>query len=110
MFRSMISIAFALAVAFFIVSCGGSTASAPRSSGAAGMSTSDDATITARVKTVLLNDTQVNATRIDVTTSNGVVTMSGVVKSKAEEERAIQLARQVSGVRDVKSTLTIPQL
>jgi hyperosmotically inducible protein len=108
MFRSII--AFALAVTFFTVSCGGSTASAPRSSGAASMSSGDDVTITARVKTVLLNDTQVNATKIDVTTSNGVVTMSGVVKSKAEEERAIQLARQVSGVRDVKSTLTIPQL
>ena len=68
----------------------------------------DDATITARVKTALLNDPQVSGTRIDVDTTNGVVTMSGSVKSKAEESRAIQLARQVNGVRDVKSTLQVP--
>ena len=68
----------------------------------------DDATITARVKTALLNDPQVGATKINIDTSNGVVTMSGVVKSKAEETRAIELARQVNGVRDVKSALQVP--
>jgi hyperosmotically inducible protein len=60
---------------------------------------SEDQTITARVKTTLLNDTQVNATKIDVSSSNGVVTLSGTVKSKAEADRAVQLARQVSGVK-----------
>lgn len=69
----------------------------------------DDATITARVKTVLLNDPQIGATKIDVSTAAGVVTISGTVKSKADEARAIELTRQVTGVRDVKSTLTIPQ-
>ena len=67
----------------------------------------DDATITARVKTVLLNDTQVVATQIDVATVAGVVTISGSVRSKAEEARAIELARTVTGVRDVKSALQI---
>jgi len=65
----------------------------------------DDATITARVKTALLNDQQISATKIDVTTSNGVVTMSGTVRSRAEEARAIEVARQTAGVKDVKSTL-----
>src|SRR2546425_12609612 len=55
----------------------------------------DDATITARVKTALLNDPQVGAKKIDVSTENGVVTISGAVKTKAEEARAIDLARQV---------------
>jgi osmotically-inducible protein OsmY len=68
----------------------------------------DDATITARVKTVLLNDPQVAATKIDVATAGGIVTLSGSVRSQAEEARAIALARQVTGVRDVKSTLLIP--
>src|SRR5207247_6088332 len=107
MFRQTISIALAATVALFIAACGGSTASAPRTSGAAAMGSTEDATITARVKTVLLNDTQLNATKIDIVTSNGVVTMSGSVKSKAEEQRAIQLARQVSGVKDVKSSLQV---
>ncbi len=68
----------------------------------------DDATITARVKTVLLNDPQVAATKIDVSTTGGVVTLSGTVKSKADEARAIDVARKVTGVRDVKSTLVVP--
>ncbi|MBI2835451.1 MAG: BON domain-containing protein [Acidobacteria bacterium] len=69
--------------------------------------TIDDATITARVKTALLNDPQVGGMRIDVDTFKGVVTLSGRAKSKAEEERAIQIARGVDGVKDVRSTLQI---
>jgi osmotically-inducible protein OsmY len=107
MSRQIISIALVLSAALFIAACGGATMSNPRSSSTAAMSSTDDAAITARVKTALLNDTQINATRIDVATSNGVVTMSGAVKSKAEEQRAIQLARQVNGVKDVKSTLQV---
>jgi hyperosmotically inducible periplasmic protein len=70
----------------------------------------DDATITTRVKTVLLNDAQVAATKIDVSTAGGIVTLSGTVNSKADETRAIELARQVTGVREVKSTLVVPTL
>jgi hyperosmotically inducible protein len=69
--------------------------------------TIDDATITARVKTALLNDPQVAGTRIDVDTNLGVVTMSGIVKSREEEQRAVQVARGVSGVKEVKSTLQV---
>ena len=68
----------------------------------------DDVTITARVKTVLLNDRQVVATKIEVSTAAGIVTLSGSVKSKAEEARAIEVARTVTGVRDVKSALVVP--
>ena len=69
--------------------------------------TIDDATITTRVKTALLNDSQVGGSRIDVDTTLGVVTMSGVVRSRNEEQRAIQLARGVPGVKDVRSTLQV---
>ena len=69
--------------------------------------TMDDATITTRVKTVFVNDPVVGALRIDVDTFKGVVTLSGRVKSKAEEQKAIDLARTVKGVVDVKSTVTI---
>ena len=69
--------------------------------------TIDDATITAQVKTSLLNDSQVGGLRIDVDTFKGVVTLSGAVKSAAERDKAVTLARQVKGVTDVKSTLQI---
>jgi len=69
--------------------------------------TIDDATITARVKTALLNDPQVGATKIDVDTTNGIVTLSGTVKSQAEAARALELTRQAEGVTDVRSTLQV---
>ena len=69
--------------------------------------TIDDATITTRVKTSLLNDPDVGGLRIDVDTFKGVVTLSGAVKSAAERDKAIGLARKIGGVKDVKSTLQI---
>src|ERR671914_2652649 len=69
--------------------------------------TIDDATITTRVKTSLLNDPDVGGLRIDVDTFKGVVTLSGRVKSKDEEAKAVALARKIGGVSEVKSTLLI---
>ena len=69
--------------------------------------TIDDATVTTRVKTVFINDPVVGALRIDVDTFKGVVTLSGRVKSKDEETKAIALARTIKGVKDVRSTLQI---
>lgn len=69
--------------------------------------TIDDATITTRVKTSLLNDPDVGGMRIDVDTFKGVVTLSGRVKTREEEAKAVALARKISGVTDVKSTLQI---
>lgn len=83
---------------------------APIATSACGKSvgeTIDDATITTRVKTALLNDPDVGGLRIDVDTTVGVVTLSGVVKSKDEEAKAIALARKIDGVKDVKSTLQV---
>lgn len=69
--------------------------------------TIDDATITTRVKTALLNDPDVGGLRIDVDTFKGVVTLSGRVKSEAERDKALAIARRIGGVTDVKSTLQI---
>lgn len=83
---------------------------APLLLGACGKSvgeTIDDATITTRVKTAYINDPVVGALRIDVDTFKGVVTLSGQVKSKAEEQKAIELARSIQGVTDVRSTLQV---
>jgi hyperosmotically inducible protein len=69
--------------------------------------TIDDATITTRVKTALLNDPDVGGLRIDVDTFKGVVTLSGAVKTAAERDQAVAIARRTPGVTDVKSTLQI---
>lgn len=67
----------------------------------------DDSTITASVKSKLVAETAANFTRIDVDTTNQVVTLTGVVPSAAERTRAEQLARQVEGVKSVKNNLQI---
>ena len=67
----------------------------------------DDATITTRVKTALLNDPDVGGLRIDVDTTMGVVTLSGVARTPDEEKQAVAIARRIPGVKDVKSTLVV---
>jgi osmotically-inducible protein OsmY len=89
-------LAVALIAPLLVVACG-STVSA----------TIDDATVTTRVKTVLINDPGIEPQRIDVGTVRGVVTLSGHVRTREEESKAIALARGVRGVADVKSTLQI---
>jgi hyperosmotically inducible protein len=69
--------------------------------------TLDDATITTRVKTALLNAPGVEGQKIDVNASAGVVTLTGVVKTKEEEAHAMELAKQVRGVTEVKSSLQV---
>jgi osmotically-inducible protein OsmY len=69
--------------------------------------TIDDTTITTRVKTAMLNDPQVGGLRIDVDTFKGAVTLSGRVKSEAEKQQAISLARGIGGVTEVKDALQV---
>lgn len=68
----------------------------------------DDASVTAKVKSTLLADNQVSGMKIDVDTSNGVVTLNGSVSTAAERARAEQLARDIEGVRSVKNNLSAP--
>jgi hyperosmotically inducible protein len=67
--------------------------------------TTADAGITAKVKTALAADGLVKARKIDVDTVNGVVQLSGTVDSMAEKERALSLARNISGVTQVIDNL-----
>src|SRR6266566_1841189 len=67
----------------------------------------DDAAITAAVKAKLLADPTVGGLKIDVDTRNGVVYLTSEhMKSQAEIDQAIKLARETSGVKDVQSKLT----
>ena len=66
-----------------------------------------DAAITSAVKAKFLADTTVKGLRIDVDTSNGMVTLNGNVSSKAEADRATTLARNTDGVKSVHSNLKI---
>lgn len=69
--------------------------------------TRDDLTISAHVKTALLNEPGVGGLRLGVETFQGVVTLSGTAPTAADVERAIAAARKVRGVKDVKSSLKV---
>ena len=59
----------------------------------------DDATITASVKSKLVAEKTANLTRIDVDTTNQVVTLTGIVAS----ERIRRLERSISPARSRES-------
>ena len=67
----------------------------------------DDATITAKVKTVFAKDPGVSALKVNVDTDKGYVTLKGEVKDSNEREKAAQLARNVEGVKGVNNNLTV---
>jgi hyperosmotically inducible protein len=68
----------------------------------AGEAVSDSA-ITAKVKSSLLADSVIGASAIDVDTTAGAVSLNGFVTSEQERQRAIQLARNVEGVKRVEA-------
>lgn len=84
----------------------GATASEPRPSDAE-RAMYTDGSLTAAVKSKLMGDPVVSALRIDVDTEDGVVTLSGDVRSEAEKEQALKLARETEGVTSVTDRLTV---
>jgi len=61
------------------------------------------------VKAALLDDEQVAGSRFDVNVYQGNVTLGGVTDDAAEARRAEEIARGVSGVKSVKSTIRIAE-
>ncbi len=66
-----------------------------------------DAQTAARVKSALVNDPDVGIYPIEVNVTRGVARLSGRVPSEALAARAVELARAIQGVVDVRSELRI---
>lgn len=66
-----------------------------------------DGALTAKIKSKMALDDTVKALSIDVDTDSGVVTLSGSVQSQAEKTKAVQLAKETSGVTSVVDRLVI---
>ena len=63
-----------------------------------------DTWITTKVKADLLATDGVEGTKINVTTINGVVTLAGVLESKAQVDTAIAVARGIEGVKGLETS------
>jgi hyperosmotically inducible protein len=72
----------------------------------AGVQTSDEGIATS-VQARYYNDDAVRGRNVSVAAENGVVTLRGTVESQAARDRAVALAREVQGVRDVRDELSV---
>ena len=62
-----------------------------------------DTWITTKVKSTFMYSNDVNNSDISVTTSEGIVTLSGNLDSLAERNMAIELAQNLRGVKKVNA-------
>lgn len=67
----------------------------------------DDATITTKVKAAVLAEPGLETLKIDVDTKDAVVTLNGTVDTPALKQRAMQIAQNVGGVRQVVDNLVV---
>ncbi len=90
---------------------GDSGAPAMREFGAQGApsvaSAPDDAVLTDRVKSEIFRDAEVPSGRVNVNTEFGKVILRGEVESEDMVRQLVDAARNVQGVEDVESLLTV---
>jgi osmotically-inducible protein OsmY len=67
----------------------------------------DDSSITAEVKVKLSDAPSLKDAKIEVSTTGGVVSLKGTVKSKQAKGAATKIAKAVKGVKSVENKLTI---
>ena len=67
----------------------------------------EDASITAAVKLKLAADEQVSASRIEVATEDGIVTLNGTAASQMVADHAAEVAKGVENVRSVRSFIKV---
>jgi osmotically-inducible protein OsmY len=67
----------------------------------------DDGVVTAKVKAALVQDPVTKAHEITVETFKGTVQLSGFVESDEARTRAVELAKDVDGVKQVKDALEV---
>lgn len=69
----------------------------------------EDGALTAKIKSKMALDDTIKASRINVDTVDRVVTLTGRVETEAQRQRALQLARETNGVRNVVDRLSVGQ-
>lgn len=69
--------------------------------------TGSDVAITAKIKTKLAADPDINPFNVDIDTLDGIVTLSGIVGKAENVERIERIARETEGVVDVRNELQV---
>ena len=100
-FNNRFSTFFLIALMTFFLGC----ASTPKQEGTGEYL--DDSVITTKVKTAIFQEPTLKSTEISVETFKGIVQLSGFVSSKADIDKATEVARSVEGVKSVKNALQV---
>jgi len=67
----------------------------------------DDTVITGKVKAAIFNEPSLKSAEINVETFKGTVQLSGFVSSRADINKAVEVARGVKGVTSVKNDMRV---
>lgn len=67
----------------------------------------DDTVITTKVKAAIFNEPSLKSSEINVETFKGAVQLAGFVKYQADMNKAVELARNVKGVKSVKNDMRL---
>lgn len=67
----------------------------------------DDAVITTKVKSAILGEPALKSLEIKVETFKGIVQLSGFVSSSSAENKAVEVARSIKGVKSVKDDMQV---
>ena len=67
----------------------------------------DDTVITTKVKAAIFNEPTLKSAEINVETFKGVVQLSGFVSSQANIYKAVEVARNVKGVTNVRNDMRL---
>ncbi|UUZ51313.1 BON domain-containing protein [Massilia sp. B-10] len=85
----------------------GLVACAPTAKREGGAEYIDDSLITGKVKAALVADPDLKATEINVETYKGTVQLSGFVAKPEDIPKAVQLTRDIQGVKSVKNDIVV---
>jgi osmotically-inducible protein OsmY len=67
----------------------------------------DDTVITTKVKSAIFEEPSLKSAEINVETFKGTVQLSGFVSSRADINKAVEVARGVKGVTSVKNDMRV---
>lgn len=79
----------------------------PSTSTAGSTVTADDQSISGSIRIAFERDEDIRQYAIGVGTSNRVVTLSGTVGSYGVRDRAVDIAKNTSGVREVRNRIVV---
>ncbi len=67
--------------------------------------------ITANVKQIIMTNSSLSssARMISVTTKDGIVILTGIVKNRKEGDKVLRMIKDIAGVRGIENHLTLEQ-